>query len=235
MCVYLGKGKTDWSAADAPPIYHSFRIYASFWCTLNLRGLQLHVCDEACCFSIVRLSDFDFLLDSDLRLFPPPLSFLGFLFHFIYRRTSISITILRVWLACSNCIKHLSLVPMKNQSIAFLKLSYSFFFFFSNPLSSPPKAGFQLLFADLSPGGSDGKESSCSAGDVGLISGSGRQPLKKGMTAHFNILAWRISWTEEPGGLIVHGVTKSWTWLSNYLFTVTGSINCPSMSFCLSE
>ena len=130
VCVYLGKGKTDWSAADAPPIYHSFRIYASFWCTLNLRGLQLHVCDEACRFSIVRLSDFDFLLDSDLRLFPPPLSFLGFLFHFIYRRTSISITILRVWLACSNCIKHLSLVPMKNQSIAFLKLSYSFFFFF---------------------------------------------------------------------------------------------------------
>ena len=84
------------------------------------------------------------------------------------------------------------------------------FFFFSNPLSSPPKAGFQLLFADLSPDGSDGKESSCSAGDVGLISGSGRQPLKKGMAAHSSILAWRIPWTEEPGGLTVHGVAKSW-------------------------
>ena len=26
-------------------------------------------------------------------------------------------------------------------------------------------------------------------------------PLKKGMAAHSNILAWRISWTEEPGEL----------------------------------
>ena len=23
-------------------------------------------------------------------------------------------------------------------------------------------------------------------------------PLEKGMATHFNILAWRISWTEEP-------------------------------------
>jgi len=26
-------------------------------------------------------------------------------------------------------------------------------------------------------------------------------PLKKGMTTHPNILAWRIPWTENPGGL----------------------------------
>ena len=26
-------------------------------------------------------------------------------------------------------------------------------------------------------------------------------PLKKGMAAHSSILAWRIPWTEEPGGL----------------------------------
>ena len=26
-------------------------------------------------------------------------------------------------------------------------------------------------------------------------------PLKKGMAAHLNILAWGIPWTEEPGGL----------------------------------
>ena len=26
-------------------------------------------------------------------------------------------------------------------------------------------------------------------------------PLEKGMTADSNILAWRIPWTEEPGGL----------------------------------
>ena len=26
-------------------------------------------------------------------------------------------------------------------------------------------------------------------------------PLEEGMATHSNILAWRISWTEEPGGL----------------------------------
>ena len=33
-------------------------------------------------------------------------------------------------------------------------------------------------------------------------------PLEKGMATYSNILAWRIPWTEEPGGL-VHRVTKS--------------------------
>ena len=36
--------------------------------------------------------------------------------------------------------------------------------------------------------------------DVGLIPGSG-DPLEKGMGTHSSILAWRIPWTEEPGGL----------------------------------
>ena len=26
-------------------------------------------------------------------------------------------------------------------------------------------------------------------------------PLEKGMATHSSILAWRVSWTEEPGGL----------------------------------
>ena len=26
-------------------------------------------------------------------------------------------------------------------------------------------------------------------------------PLEEGMAIHFSILAWRIPWTEEPGGL----------------------------------
>ena len=26
-------------------------------------------------------------------------------------------------------------------------------------------------------------------------------PLEKGIATHFNILAWRILWTEKPGGL----------------------------------
>ena len=39
-------------------------------------------------------------------------------------------------------------------------------------------------------------------------------PLEKGMAVHCSILAWRIPWTEEPGGL-VHGVAKSQTQLSD--------------------
>ena len=40
-------------------------------------------------------------------------------------------------------------------------------------------------------------------------------PLEKGMTAHSNILAWRIPWTEEPGGLRSMGCAKSRTRLSD--------------------
>ena len=29
----------------------------------------------------------------------------------------------------------------------------------------------------------------------------GEEPLEKGMATHSSILAWRIPWTEEPGGL----------------------------------
>ena len=50
------------------------------------------------------------------------------------------------------------------------------------------------------PGGSDGKKSACIAGDLGLILGR-EVPLEKGMATHSIILAWRIPWTKEPGGL----------------------------------
>ena len=36
--------------------------------------------------------------------------------------------------------------------------------------------------------------------DVGSIP-SGEDPLEEGIATHSNILAWRIPWTEEPGGL----------------------------------
>ena len=45
-----------------------------------------------------------------------------------------------------------------------------------------------------------GKESACNAGDLVLIPGSGRS-LEEGHGTHSSILAWRIPWTEEPGGL----------------------------------
>ena len=38
--------------------------------------------------------------------------------------------------------------------------------------------------------------------------------LEKGLSTHSSNLAWRIQWTEEPGGLQSTGA-KNWTWLSN--------------------
>ena len=49
------------------------------------------------------------------------------------------------------------------------------------------------------PAGSDGKECACNVGDLGSTSGW-EDPLEKRMTAHPSMLAWRIPWTEEPGG-----------------------------------
>ena len=53
---------------------------------------------------------------------------------------------------------------------------------------------------DLWLGGSDGKESACNAGDPGSIYG-GEDPLEEEMDTNSSILAWRIPWIEEPGGL----------------------------------
>ena len=46
------------------------------------------------------------------------------------------------------------------------------------------------------------------AGDSGSIPGL-EDPMEKGMANHSSIIAWRIPWTEEPGGLQSMGVTKS--------------------------
>ena len=34
-----------------------------------------------------------------------------------------------------------------------------------------------------------------------VLSLDGEDPLEKGMATHSSILAWRIPWIEEPGGL----------------------------------
>ena len=64
------------------------------------------------------------------------------------------------------------------------------------------------------PGGSDGKESACNAGDLGLIPGLGRFPGE----GHGKPLQY--SYLENPHGqrslaATVHEVTKSWTQLSH--------------------
>ena len=66
--------------------------------------------------------------------------------------------------------------------------------------------------------GSEVKVSACNAGDLGSIPGSGRSP-GEGNGTHSSILAWRIPWMEEPGGLqstglqrVRHNWVTSLTW-----------------------
>ena len=54
----------------------------------------------------------------------------------------------------------------------------------------------------------DGKESAHNAGDLGLISGSGRPP-GEGNGYHASILAWRIPWKEEPDSDTTEQLTLS--------------------------
>ena len=99
-------------------------------------------------------------------------------------------------------------MPQFQEIVLFLKESYPF----------NANQGNLVLKSQLSetsasegfPGGSDGKESACNAGDAGLIVGSGRFPGEgKGDPLQCSCLeksmdrgAWRAT---------VHGVSKSWT------------------------
>ena len=51
------------------------------------------------------------------------------------------------------------------------------------------------------PGGSSGKEPACRCRRPKVQSLGREDPLEKGLATHSSILAWRIPWTEKPGGL----------------------------------
>ena len=70
-------------------------------------------------------------------------------------------------------------------------------------------SGSSGLLCDFS-GGSAVKNLPVNSGDSGSIPGSGRSP-GGGMATHSSFLAWRIPWTEEPGGLQFMGFRKSRT------------------------
>ena len=81
----------------------------------------------------------------------------------------------------------------------------------------PPKFKVSSEWLQGFPGGSGGKESACDMGDLGSIPGLARSPGERnGNPLQYSSLensmdrgAWQAT---------VHGVTKSWTWLSNFHF-----------------
>ena len=68
-----------------------------------------------------------------------------------------------------------------------------------------PRKKISLYTLVCFPGGSDGKESACNAGDLALIPGSKRSPGEE-MAAHSSILTWEIPWAEQS---TVHGTIES--------------------------
>ena len=54
------------------------------------------------------------------------------------------------------------------------------------------------------------KNPPANAGDASRSLGQ-NDPLEKEIATHSSILAWRIPWTEEPGGLQSMGLQKHWT------------------------
>ena len=69
------------------------------------------------------------------------------------------------------------------------------------------------------PGGSDGKESACSAGDLRLISGPGRSPGEaNGYTLQYSCLENPMD--KEVWWVTVHSVSKTQTQLSTYSVSV---------------
>ena len=81
----------------------------------------------------------------------------------------------------------------------------------------------QLCFPD----GSDGKESACNT-ETQVWSLGQEDPLKKGLATHSRILAWRFSWTEEPGGLQPMGLQRvrhKWAITTNIQYIFTEQMN----------
>ena len=75
----------------------------------------------------------------------------------------------------SSCETSKCFIQLQNQELKYLPTSWGF------------------------PYTSVGKESACNAGDLSSIPGLGRSPGEGNDNS--SILAWRISWTEEPGRL----------------------------------
>ena len=77
------------------------------------------------------------------------------------------------------------------------------------------------------PGGASSKESACQCRrrkrhvfDPWVWSLGQEDPLEKGMTTHYSILAWEISWMEEPGKLQSLGLQRvRHNWVTNIKHT----------------
>ena len=107
----------------------------------------------------------------------------------------------------------------------------------TGPPGKSPLASFKMYLVSIYtclwgfPGGSEVKASASDAGDLGF-------PLEKEMATHFSILAWRIPWTEDPGGLQSMGLQRvGHDWATSlhlcflYLFQLVLTLVCHTQSY----
>ena len=76
------------------------------------------------------------------------------------------------------------------------------------------KNDYPLQYSWGFPRGSDGKESAYNAGDPGSSTGSGKNP-EEGNGYPFQYSCLENSMDSRAWQATVHGVTKSWAWLSD--------------------
>ena len=110
---------------------------------------------------------------------------------------------------------------ISDPSISFSDALFSFC-----PQSFPASGTFQWVSCSHQiakipgfPGGSAGKESACSVGDLGSIPGLERSPGK------WNSYPLQSSGLENSMECIVHGVAKGRTWLNDFHFHISFSVS----------
>ena len=90
-------------------------------------------------------------------------------------------------------------------------------------LTSAPHCGrtaFLLTEPEGFSAGSDGKEAAVQETWVQSLGREG--PLEEDMATHSSVLAWRMPWTEEPGGLQSMGLQRvGHVWVINTLIEFT--------------
>ena len=103
-------------------------------------------------------------------------------------------------------------------------ISFSVTPFSSGPQSFPASGSFQYgININMNLEGLSscfrGKEPACQCRRPRFDPWVRKTPLEEEIATHSNILAQKIPWTEENGGLQSMGLQKSWTWLSDWAHT----------------
>ena len=96
------------------------------------------------------------------------------------------------------------------------------------PLDLEPQYMLIVIHQRVFPDGANGKEPACQCRTQEMLVWSLGQEdlLEKEMATHSNILAWKIPWTEEPGGLQSTGSQRvGHNWATDRLSTHTRTIH----------